>query len=622
SSSSVTVGNASSPGAANSVVLQMGQAASPPSVSNMIGNSNTATGTASTSMTVYSDGFFDLNGGSNALVNLTLEGGHVGDSYLNTNPPTSHSSALGITGSITTNASASTAVIDNWKLGMSSNAFALNVADGTATTDLRIDSVVVNDVGFTNSNTATSLAKTGAGTAALTGANTYQGVTDIQAGTLVIRHNSALGQSGTYSGDLNNGTVVAANAQLQLDGSSGNLTVASETLTLNGNGTSTTGELRNVSGSNAYNGFVSLGGDSRINADTGTTLAFGATPGSGATLINGTAAGRTLTIGGGGDITVNAVIGSNIGTLVKDGTGTLTLAGQYAANAATNIKDGTLALNMTNGLTAAGATVIIGDGTGAGSSATLLLSQSNQIADTAAVSLGTDGLLNVNSQSETIGSIAGTGRILLGTGQLIAGDSTNTAFAGTLAGASSGIFTKAGSGTLTINSDLNASPGDFAGTLNLNGGELAFNVDNAFTGTVNISAGTKLTLADADLTIANLNFTGTGSIDLYFNGTASSLNVTNLSIAAGITLNIWNWQDATDYFFATNWTGAVQDLTGSAPMNQVIFNSPTWVGNDTKWQGYDDQITPVPEPSTYGALLLGTMAAMLGWRRWRQAKHK
>jgi hypothetical protein len=64
----------------------------------------------------------------------------------------------------------------------------------------------------------------------------------------------------------------------------------------------------------------------------------------------------------------------------------------------------------------------------------------------------------------------------------------------------------------------------------------------------------------------------------------------------------------------------VIDTTGSAPMNQVIFNSPTWSGSDTKWQGYDDQITPVPEPSTYGAMLLGAMGALLGYRRWRRAK--
>src|SRR5205814_1321491 len=153
-------------------------------------------------------------------------------------------------------------------------------------------------------------------------------------------------------GSLSNGTVVASGAQLQLDGNGGNLTIAGETLTLNGNGTSTTGELRSIQGTNQYNGSVILGGDSRINSDSD-TLTFGATAGSSATLINGDAAGRTLTVGGVGDTVINSAIGSNIGTIVKDGSGTFTLAGQYSANSVTTIKDGTLTLNMTNGLTGA-----------------------------------------------------------------------------------------------------------------------------------------------------------------------------------------------------------------------------------------------------------------------------
>ncbi|HVZ63017.1 MAG TPA: autotransporter-associated beta strand repeat-containing protein, partial [Lacunisphaera sp.] len=624
SSASVTVGNSSSPGSADTVVLQMGQLASSPSVNNVIGSSNTASGTASASMTVYEDGFFNMNGGSNALVNLTLQGGHVGDSYLSSNPPTSYSSVLGITGGITTNASSQTAVINNWKLGLSSNAFTANIADGAAANDLRIDSIVVNDVGFTNSNTSTSLAKTGSGTLLLTGTNTYQGVTAIQNGTVKITNSSALGQSGSYTGDLNNGTTVAAGAQLQLDGSGGALTVANETLTLNGNGTSTTGDLRNVAGNNQYNGFIGLGGNSRINADSGSTLTIGATAGSSATLVNGTAAGRTLTVGGAGDTTINAVIGSNIGTLTKDGSGTLTLAGQSAAQTVTNVNDGSLALNLTNGLTAAGASVNVGDGTGAANSATLLLQQSNQIADTAAVTVNADGRLNLNSKNDTVGSIAGSGNIIFGTGQLTAGaNNSNTTFSGHLTGTTGSLLAKTGSGTLTISSNVNASPGDFAGNLQLDAGTLALaSATNTFANsTLTISAGATLKLTDATLNIANLALTGTGTITLDFSGTASILNVTNtLTIASGITVNVINWQNAADYFYAANWTGAVVDFRGAAPMNQVVFDSPTWVGNDTKWQSYDRQITPVPEPGTYGAMLLAASSLLLGYRRWRRSR--
>lgn len=612
SSTSVTVGNAAGPGAADSVVLQMGQTGSA-SVNQTIGTYNGGTNVASTSMTVYSDGLFSMNGGSNALANLTLEGGHVNMGGL--------SALLTVTGGVTTNASAQTALINNGFLGMSANAFTFNVANGAAATGLQIDSTLQNGVGFTGSSSSNSFVKTGAGTLLLTSANSYQGVTDIQAGTIAIRNNTALGQGGSTAA---NGTTVRAGAQLQLDGSTGSLTIANESLTLYGNGSSTTGELRNTSGSNTYNGFITLGGDSRINADTGTTLTIANTTGTGASIINGDVAGRSLTVGGAGNIAINSVIASNIGTVIKDGTGTVTLAGDYSGNATTTVKDGTLVLNMGAGGLNSATTVTIGDGTGAVDSATLLLSQSNQIADTAAVSLGADGLFNVNGKSETIGSIAGSGNILLGTGQLTAGGNNgSTTFSGKLSGGSASSLTKAGSGTLTISSNVNGGvDGDFLGTLNLSAGTLALlNATNTFSGTLNVAAGTTLKLTDAILNIANLNFTGAGTVTLDFSGTASTLNVTNtLSIAAGITLNIINWQNAADYFYAANWTGAVLGTTGTGAETQVIFDAPTWTGADTKWQSYDHQITPVPEPSTYGALLLGAMGALLGYRRYRQAK--
>jgi autotransporter-associated beta strand protein len=614
SSTSVTVGNAVSPGTADSVVLRMGQAASPPSVNNLIGTSSSST--ASTSMTVYEDGLFNMNGGSNSLINLTLQGGHVSGG----NP--SYSALLTLTGGVTSNASSQTALIENGYLAMSSNSFAFNVANGAASTDLRVDSVIQNGVGFTGGNSATSLAKTNSGTLLLTGANSYSGVTDIQGGVLAIQNSSALGQGGSTSA---NGTKVAAGAQLQLDGSAGNLTIANESLALNGNGTSVTGELRNVSGDNTYNGTITLGGNSRINSDSG-LLTIANTSGPGASIITGDVAGRSLTVGGSGNIAINSVVASNIGTLIKDGTGTVTLAGDYSANATTTVQNGTLELNMggttPRGLSSA-TSVTIGDNVGAANSATLLLSQSNQIADSAAVTLNTDGQFNVNNNSDTVGSIAGSGNILLGTGQLIAGGTNaSTTFSGTLSGASSSIFTKTGSGTLTISNNLGAgSGGNFLGTLNLNAGTILLSANNTFSGNVNIAAGTTLKLSSSTINIANLNFTGSGTITLDFGGLGSTLNVTNtLSVGAGITLNIINWTNASDYFFAANWTGAVLGTTGTGIENNVIFDSPTWTGANTKWQSYDHQITPVPEPSTYGALLLGAMGVLVGCRRYRLAR--
>ena len=615
-SNSITVGDNS--GSAESAVLQMGFLASGQAAKNyQIGGTSGTPASASNatvSMTVNSDGLFNLNGGNNSLVGLTLQGGKV-------DMGAGYNSLLTITtGGITTNASSQTAQIVNGNLGMSSNSFAINVANGSAATDLKIDSIIQNGIGYTGGTSGTSLSKTGAGTLVLTGVNTYTGVTDIVGGVLNIQNNLALGQGGVTAA---NGTTVQNGGQLQLDGTLGNLTIANESLTLLGNGSSATGELLNNSGTNTYNGFITLAGNSRINANSGSTLNIASTSGASATIINGDVAGRTLTVGGAGDTNISSVVGSNIGTLVKDGAGTLTLSGQYSANSITNVKDGTLNLNLTNGITGASSpTVTIGDGVGTANSATLLLSQSNQIADTAAVTVNSDGQFNVNGKTETVGSIAGSGNILLGTGQLIAGDTNNTTFSGKLAGGAASSLTKTGSGTLTISSNVNAVAGDFLGTLNLNAGTLAFlNATNTFNGTLNVAAGTTLKLTDATVNVANLNLTGTGTITLDFSGASSVLNVTtNLSIGAGVTLNIINWQNAADYFFATNWDGTVLGTQGTGQEAQVVFNAPTWTGANTKWQSYDNQITPVPEPTTYGALLLGAMGTLLGYRRYRQSK--
>jgi len=234
--------------------------------------------------------------------------------------------------------------------------------------------------------------------------------------------------------------------------------------------------------------------------------------------------------------------------------------------------------------------ITVGDGTGAASSANLVLLANNQTSASSSVTLNSDGRLALNNLATSINTLAGTGLVDLGTsGYLTVGASNGSStFGGAITG--TGTLAKTGTGTLTFNSDIS-----YAGSLNLSGGSLQLN--------------------GIDATIGTLNITGNSTID--FAGSAASLNLTNLTISAGVTLNVINWTNATDYFFTANWAGATMDFTGAAPMNQIVFtgfNSP----NTTKWQGYDNQVTPVPEPSTYGALFLGIMGFCLGWRRWRR----
>jgi hypothetical protein len=74
-----------------------------------------------------------------------------------------------------------------------------------------------------------------------------------------------------------------------------------------------------------------------------------------------------------------------------------------------------------------------------------------------------------------------------------------------------------------------------------------------------------------------------------------------------------------DYFYS----GTSPGTMGSAPINQIAFTGYT--GNETHWDTYTsgpgpgNEITPAPEPATYGALFVGL--SLLGIVVYRCRRH-
>ena len=382
----------------------------------------------------------------------------------------------------------------------------------SVTPGLITDGLAANSTSVTSAN-AVFIGGSAGSQVNLNQANTYTGQTTVNsAARLEVQNAGALG--GT-----SNGTTVSDGGALSLYQATGGITVAGEALNLAGLGVSgANGALRNTGGNNAWNGAITLGASSRINADTtgsSGSLTIGGNISGGANVLflgaQGASGGNT-----GGNINVSGVIGGagatqdgTVTTLYKDGTGTLTLSGANNYTGDTRIAVGNLTVSG-SGTLGTGSDIFIGSGgsLSVNVNTTVASLQEWGTGNAGTVSLGTGSTLTVNGVEKGImyqNSISGAGGL-----------------------------TMAGSGTSSLS--LYGTQG-YTGATTVSGGKISSGVALASSG-ITVSGGTFETTAAnivADTSAVNMS---SGTYALGGNDTVASLTISGglLSTANASTL--------------------------------------------------------------------------------------
>jgi autotransporter-associated beta strand protein len=333
------------------------------------------------------------------------------------------------------------------------------------------------------------------------GANQYTGDTTVSAGTLLLEKS---GGAQAVKGDLiiGDGTggagadVVRLAANNQIANTADVTVYSSGLLDLDGYNetfralTMTSGSVTTGAGTLALTGGIT----SNAAAASATISGNLNLPGSQPLLVADGAAAN--------DLDVSAAISGGI--LVKEGPGTLRLSGSTANSHVgdTMVSAGTLLLDKSGGASAVPVGLVVGDGTGGANADVARLGTTKQIADAARVLVKRSGLLDLDSHSETIGSLEiQGGSVTTGAGTLtVAGDITSSGPGGT--GLISGHLDLGGGLSFRVEdgsaiTDLLVTAQVANGSLTKYGpGRLDLAGSNTFTGNANVYEGV-LALADA-----------------------------------------------------------------------------------------------------------------------------
>ncbi|WP_292883691.1 DUF4347 domain-containing protein [Nisaea sp.] len=308
------------------------------------------------------------------------------------------------------------------------------------------------------------------GTLRFTTDATYTSAIEIEDTATIDTNGRSVSFSGAFTDDGTNALVKTGSGTLTLSGTN----TASGTMTVN------QGTLSVAADANLSGGAVTING--------GTLAVTGAT-----TINNAIVLGSS---NGTINASANASVSGNItgtGSLTKIGTSTLTLAGTNTYSGGTTISGGTLRL-----------------------------SGGNALSDSGTVTVNAGATLDLNNTSETIGSLAGSGTVSVGSGSITLSSAGSNSFSGSMTG--TGTFTVASGVTLkgtstyatavTVQSGGTIAPGNSpgkisTGNLTLSSGstaEMEINGTTAGTQYDQIAVTGTVTISNATLT-TNFGYT-------------------------------------------------------------------------------------------------------------------
>ena len=348
----------------------------------------------------------------------------------------------------------------------------------TIALDIRLDTT--RDIFVTNTAESLTISgriagvgginKEGTGTLILSGANTFGGTLKINVGVVNARNDRSLGT-------ILAGTEVVGGAALELQG---DINISYEALALRGYGVSGTGgALRNISGSNSYDGLITLSSaaGTEIASDSGTLTLKGGITGNTAPLV----------FDGAGNMVFSTTPIAGNSTITKNGAGTVTLNFPNTTTGGWVINAGTILYGVDNAIMTGAITVTRG---------TLDIATYSDMVGT--VTLGTLDLAS--------GTITGT------TGML--SSSTWTVYQGTISAiiaGDAGALTKSTTGTVTL-----TRANQYTGTTTVSAGILKIQ-DSLSLGLIDgitiVSAGATLQINGSGLSIPEyITFSGTGHL--------------------------------------------------------------------------------------------------------------